>query len=87
MLKLSVYLSLQIYYLKVIKWKCRPTYRTTMSIEAKFGHYDTVTKLEGLYVSETLTISNRRQVDQLEKRECRILIKTLDNGCAGKIDI
>lgn len=51
--------------------------KRSISYKAKIRHYNTVIKPEGLYASECLTLNKKGEVQEIEKRERRILRKIL----------
>lgn len=51
--------------------------KKSISINAKLRHYNTVIKPEGLYASECLTLNTARQMEEIEKKERKIIRKIL----------
>lgn len=51
--------------------------KKSISINAKLRHYNTVVKPEGLYASECLALNTARQIDEVVKKERKIIRKIL----------
>ena len=55
--------------------------KKSISINAKLRHYNTVIKPDGLYASECLALNTARQVDEVEKKERKIIRKIPEPKC------